>query len=60
VQRCVGEVLAVEADVKKGERWDLGGRVVPGWGLGAACVGDYSRWRAMRAQASASARAWWW
>jgi len=24
VQRCVGEVLAGEEDVKKGERWGLG------------------------------------
>ncbi|MDD4753188.1 MAG: hypothetical protein PHT78_08085 [Desulfitobacteriaceae bacterium] len=32
VQRCVGEVFAVEADVKKGERWYLVvcAEVVPG------------------------------
>jgi hypothetical protein len=35
VQRCVGEVLAVEADVKKDERCFLGGA---GWCLVGAWV----------------------
>ena len=41
MQRCLGEVLAGEGDVKKGERWYLAGER---WELGAACARCRGTW----------------